>query len=120
MKLQKQAVTAIFLTVLVLLGCKLSKTNKVTTTTNNSNSGNKTAPQTKVNDDGTISSGVGEEKEKPAPGKANVQGKVFYNEKPAAGVEVKLCEKFNQFFGGCKGETFVTKTDNNGEYLLKN
>jgi hypothetical protein len=60
------------------------------------------------------------EKEKPAAGKANVQGKVFYNEQPAAGVEVKLCETFNQYFGGCGGETFTTKTDSAGEYLIKN
>ena len=72
------------------------------------------------NADGTISSGVGVEKEKPEAGKGNVQGKVFYNQQPAAGTEVKLCEKFNQYFGGCQGETFVTKTDGKGEYLIKN
>jgi hypothetical protein len=49
-----------------------------------------------------------------------VQGKVFYNQQPAEGIEVKLCEKFNQYFGGCQGETFVTKTDAKGEYLIKN
>ena len=64
--------------------------------------------------------GPGEEKEKPAAGKANVQGKVFYNEKPAANIEVKLCEKFNQYFGGCSGQTFTAKTDAGGEYLIKN
>ena len=48
-----------------------------------------------------------------------MQGKVFYNEKPAADIEVKLCEKFNRYFGGCSGATFTTKTDANGEYLIK-
>jgi hypothetical protein len=32
---------------------------------------------------------------------------------------VKLCEKFNQYFGGCSGQTFTSKTDSNGEYLIK-
>jgi hypothetical protein len=68
---------------------------------------------------GVIHSGTGEEKEKPEAGKANVQGKVFFNEKPAAGIEVKLCEKFSQYFSGCGGQTFTTKTDANGEYLIK-
>jgi hypothetical protein len=71
-------------------------------------------------DDGTNPSGTGVEKEKPAPGKANVQGKAFFNEGPAAGVQVKLCQTFSQFVSGCGGEIFTTKTDENGEYLIKN
>lgn len=74
---------------------------------------------TKASEDGTIASGTGVEKEKPAPGKANVQGKAFFNERAAAGVEVKLCKTFSQFGSGCGGETFTTKTDDAGEYLLK-
>ena len=66
-----------------------------------------------------LSSGTGVEKEKPAAGKGNVQGKAFYNEQPAEGVEVKLCKTFNQYFGGCGGETFTAKTDSAGEYLIK-
>lgn len=77
-----------------------------------------TAP-VKPNEDGTIPSGTGVEKEKPAAGKANVQGKAFFNEKPAGGVEVKLCKTFSQFVGGCGGETFTAKTDDAGEYLIK-
>jgi hypothetical protein len=60
------------------------------------------------------------EKEKPEAGKGNVQGKVFYNEQPAEGVEVKLCKTFSQYLNGCGGETFTTKTDSAGEYLIKN
>ena len=70
--------------------------------------------------DGTIGSGAGIEREKPAPGTGNLQGKVFYNEKPAENIEVKLCETFSQFLGGCSGETFTALTDGNGEYLIKN
>lgn len=73
----------------------------------------------KPDDKGIIHSGSGEEKEKPASGKANVAGKVLYNEKPAANIEVKLCEKFNQYFGGCTGQIFTAKTDAGGEYLIK-
>src|SRR6185503_10689537 len=43
----------------------------------------------------------------------------FYNEKPAANIEVKLCTTFSQFVGGCGGEIFTAKTDANGEYLIK-
>jgi hypothetical protein len=85
-----------------------------------SNSSNVKASSAQPDDQGIIHSGAGEEKEKPAGGNANVQGKVFYNEKPAPNIEVKLCEKFNQYFGGCSGQTFATKTDAGGEYLMKN
>ncbi len=84
------------------------------------NNSNAKASSAKPDDQGIIHSGGGEEKEKPAAGKASVQGKVFYNEKPAANIEVKLCEKFNQYFGGCSGQTFTAKTDASGEYLIKN
>ena len=57
----------------------------------------------------------GVEKVKPAPGTGNVQGKVLYNSKPAENIEVKLCEKFNQYFGGCSGKTFTARTDKDGE-----
>lgn len=90
----------------------------------NSNSTNQpekpTVATAKTNADGTISSGTGVEKEKPAAGKGNVQGKAFFNEKPAENVEVRLCEKFNQYLMGCGGEVFSTRTDSQGEYLIKN
>ena len=118
----KEAVASLLLLAALVVGCKFSKTLN-----SNSNSGNTNTATSKTttspaepNADGTISSGVGVEKERPEAGKGNVQGKVFYNEQPAAGTEVKLCEKFNQYFGGCQGETFVTKTDGKGEYLIKN
>jgi hypothetical protein len=49
-----------------------------------------------------------------------VQGKVLYNGQPADGIDVKLCKTFNQYFGGCSGDTYTAKTDANGEYLIKN
>lgn len=108
-------VTALFLVALGS-GCK-SFMERGSGTGNSSNA--KTAAA-KPDDKGIIHSGAGEEKEKPAAGKANVAGKVLYNQKPAANIEVKLCEKFNQYFGGCSGETFTAKTDTGGEYLIKN
>jgi hypothetical protein len=63
---------------------------------------------------------TGVEKVKPAPGTGNVQGKVFYNSKPAENIEVKLCETFARFVGGCSGKIFTAKTDNNGEYVITN
>ncbi|MGH9956426.1 MAG: hypothetical protein ACREBC_04760, partial [Pyrinomonadaceae bacterium] len=63
---------------------------------------------------------TGVEKVKPAPGTGNVQGKVLYNGKPAENIEVKLCETFNRFFGGCGGKTYTARTDQDGEYVIAN
>ena len=110
----KTLAVATLLLIAVVLGCK-SGSNSNNGNTNNSNS-NSSANKS---DDGTIRSGSGAAKEKPAAGKANVQGKVFYNSKPVGDIEVKLCEKFNQFMGGCQGQIYKTNTDSNGEYLIK-
>jgi len=98
----KMVVTLLVLAA-VVAGCKLSK-NANSVSSSNSNSSKTSAPQ--PNSDGVIRSATGVEKEKPAAGKANVQGKVFYNEKPAADIEVKLCTTFSRFVGGCGGEIF--------------
>jgi hypothetical protein len=115
------AVAAILLAAVFISGCQSAGEK----TAGNANAGAATAKASpaaaaKSNPDGTIPSGTGVEKEKPEAGKGNVQGKVFYNGQPAAGIEVRLCEKFNRFIpGGCGGETFTTKTDAAGEYLIK-
>ena len=110
----------VFIALVVLTGiagCK-SAHQKIAETLNNSNKNS--ASSSAKPDDGIIRSGTGTEKEKPAAGRTNVQGKVLFNEKPAANIEVKLCEKFNQYFGGCGGQTYTTRTDTNGEYLIQN
>jgi len=99
---------------IIVIGSACKTANRSGRSTNNSN-----ASAAKPDDKGIIHSGAGEEKEKPAAGKANVAGKVLYNQKPAANIEVKLCEKFNQYFGGCSGQTFTAKTDANGEYMIR-
>lgn len=91
--------------------------NSAAANTENNSAG---MPKTEKADKDFVASESGTEKSKPEAGKANVQGKVFYNEKPAEGIEVKICEKFSRFVGGCDGETFKTKTDANGEYLFAN
>lgn len=63
---------------------------------------------------------AGVEKVKPAPGTGNVQGKVLFNSKPAENIEVKLCETFNRFLGGCGGKTYTARTDKDGEYVITN
>jgi hypothetical protein len=63
---------------------------------------------------------TGVEKVKPAAGTGNVQGKVQFNNKPAENIEVKLCETFNRFLGGCGGKTYTARTDANGEYVIAN
>lgn len=103
------------------------KTSTTTTTTSTNTTDKATAdkkeankqPGTQLTKDGYVTSETGTEKEKPAAGKANVQGKALFNEKPAPNVEAKLCEKFSTFMG-CSGQQYTTKTDENGEYLFKN
>lgn len=63
---------------------------------------------------------AGVEKIKPAPGTGNVQGKVLYNGKPVENIEVKLCETFNRFIGGCSGKTYTARTDKDGVYVIVN
>ena len=63
---------------------------------------------------------TGVEKIKPAPGTGNVQGKVLFNGKPVENIEVKLCETFNRFLGGCGGQTYTARTDKDGEYVITN
>lgn len=115
------SILAALLLLVIALGCKSSgnKNNLTPTNSGRTGSSNSAASSGKPDDKGVIHSGAGEEKEKPAAGKANVQGKVLFNGKPASDIEVKLCEKFNQYFGGCQGQIFTIKTDANGEYLIK-
>ncbi len=90
----------------------------INTNTGTVNKKSNTTTETQLTEDGFVPSETGTEKEKPEAGKANVQGTALFNEKPAANVEVKLCEKFNTF-SGCSGQQYKTKTDANGEYLIK-
>ena len=116
-----ELLTVTMLLFAIVSGCK-SLGSKTGSNTANSNRGSAGADTTsgKPDDKGIIHSGTGDAKETPESGKANVQGKVLYNGKPAPNIEVKLCEKFSQYFGGCQGQTFNTKTDEGGEYLIKN
>ncbi|HXM36571.1 MAG TPA: hypothetical protein VN920_15355, partial [Pyrinomonadaceae bacterium] len=90
----KGFVITVLLLIALGLGCK-SSGNKGSGAANNANAKTSSA---KPDNQGIIHSGNGEEKEKPAAGKANVSGKVFYNEKAAANIEVKLCEKYQSVF----------------------
>ncbi len=121
MFLRSLTVFTLLLAAAVLGGCNKADGPAANSVANTAASNGKTnTAAVKPNEDGTIPSGSGVEKEKPEAGKANVQGKAFYNDKPAAGVEVKLCSKFSQYVGGCGGETFTAKTDDAGEYVIKN
>src|SRR3982074_1634818 len=78
--------------------------------------GNKTSRST----NGSESGETGIEKVKPAAGTGNVQGKVLFNGKPVENIEVKLCETFNRFLGGCDGKTYTARTDKDGVYVIAN
>jgi hypothetical protein len=113
----------VYACVLVVLatGCKLGNTisNSVNNTANKSSASNNTsASPTPAATADAAATGV--EKVKPAAGTGNVQGKVLFNGKPAANIEVKLCEKFNRFFGGCQGKTYTARSDAEGDYVIAN
>lgn len=117
------AVASLLLAAAFISGCNTATEKSPGTAGGATNANAETAktspPASELNPDGTIPSGTGVEKEKPEPGKGNVQGKVLYNGQPAANIEVRLCEKFSRFVGGCSGETFTARTDAAGEYLIK-
>ena len=128
--IRKDAIACLLLLAFIAMGCRFFQGAAA----NQSPASNTTAPHANSSpasdvadssgnsgDSGDfVPSGTGVEKEKPAAGKANVQGKVLYNGQPADGIDVKLCETFNQYFGGCSGDTYTAKTDASGEYLIKN
>jgi hypothetical protein len=117
--LTRSLVPACLLLALLVSGCK-SRDEVIQAAGAEATAAKASSESPKLDTDGAIASLQGVEREKPAPGKGNVQGKVLYNEKPAVGVEVKLCETFSRFVGGCGGAEFTAKTDANGEYLIKN
>jgi hypothetical protein len=94
------------ITAIALTNCKVADKNSGSAT-------NSSASQP-----GGAATGV--EKVKPAPGTGNVQGKVFYNSKPVENIEVRLCETFNQYFGGCGGKIYTARTDKDGDYVITN
>lgn len=99
----RNLVVLLVLVASISFACKSSNTNSAT------RNSNEPAP-----------SETGVEKVKPAPGTGNVQGKVLYNSKPAENIEVKLCESFSRFVGGCGGQTYSARTDKDGEYVITN
>jgi hypothetical protein len=109
MTMKKWVVSCVcVITVISLASCKGGSTNSQPA----AGSTNSTAT-TKSE---SVAGGV--EKQKPAPGTGNVQGKVLYNSKPVENIEVKLCEKFSRFLGGCDGKTYTARTDAGGEYVI--
>ena len=98
MKLGSEHILPLMILIAAVLGCNQLTEQANKNSSSNSTTTAKSTPSTvEVNADGTIPSGSGVEKEKPETGKANVQGKAFFNDKPAAGVEVKLCSKYSQY-----------------------
>lgn len=107
------------ITAFLLTSCGGANNNSRSTNSSTANqAGTASSPATAATASGGTESGV--EKVKPAPGTGNVQGKVLYNSKPAENIEVKLCETFSRFLGGCGGKTYTARTDKNGEYVIVN
>jgi hypothetical protein len=58
------------------------------------------------------------ERQRPAAGKGNVQGVVLYDDKPALGIEVKLCAEYSRFGSGCGEERYQAITDAEGVFVI--
>ncbi|HAF22115.1 MAG TPA: hypothetical protein DCK93_04245 [Blastocatellia bacterium] len=102
------------ITATALTSCKVGNKNSQTA----SDSANKSAGPSSATQPDKGETGI--EKVKPAPGTGNVQGKILYNDKPVENIEVKLCEKFSQFIGGCSGKSYTARTDKEGVYVIAN
>jgi len=120
----KPYISIFLLSGLLMAGCSGAANNSSApsnTVANTNTKANATPGTEKTTNDGEfVPSETGTAKAQPEAGKANVQGKVLFNGEAASGVEVKLCQKFNRFMGNCSGDTFKTKTDASGEYLIAN
>src|SRR5712691_4874704 len=90
---------------IVLTSCKAGKNSNQQSAVSNQQSA--TNSESATNADAAQPGEAGIEKVKPAPGTGNVQGKVSYNSKPVENIEVKLCETFSRFLGGCGGQTYT-------------
>jgi hypothetical protein len=107
-----------FALALLATGCKLG--DNISRSVNNSAGTASASPTPSPAPTNASSVATGVEKQKPAPGTGNVQGKVLFNGKPVENIEVKLCEKFNRFFGGCSGKTYTARSDKDGDYVIAN
>lgn len=110
---------ASLLAVALMSGCDKPKTADSTPNASNLNAA---SPATTSTPDATpIETPQEEQKElfKPAAGTGNIQGKVLFNDKPAANILVTLSEKFSTIFGA-SGKSFTARTDKNGVFVLKN
>jgi hypothetical protein len=118
----KYSLTLLFACSLQLAGCSGNpiSTSNTSNTVANANTKAIATPATEKSDGDYVESEDGTAKATPEAGKANVQGKVLFNGEPVSGVEVKVCQKFSRFMGDCSGDTFKTKTDAAGEYLISN
>jgi len=112
--------------VLLVTGCKLgdrlsNSGNGVSNSGNNNANGSSRAGASPTPAAADAGAATGVEKQKPAPGTGNVQGKVVYNGQPVENIDVQLCEKFNRFYGGCSGgKIYKAKTDKDGDYVIAN
>ncbi|MFL6333688.1 MAG: carboxypeptidase-like regulatory domain-containing protein [Pyrinomonadaceae bacterium] len=121
MKLFKLLLVCAGSAALLSLACgRLGKTGGEPASNTAANTNASRASATPSTSSNTAEPVTGVEKVKPAPGTGNVQGKVLYNGQPVEGIEVKLCEKFNRYFGGCTGKTYTAKTDADGDYVVAN
>ncbi len=117
---------AVAVLVFVSLACsRFSKNNRQVTentnsliTTSNTGTRTRTTPPPSTTESKAESTS-GDERQKPAAGKGNVQGKVLFNDAPVEGIEVKICENFSTIMGiNCSGKTRMTKTGADGVYVI--
>lgn len=105
---------------LVLTGCNKTPPNETTivnTTVQPTPGGPGAPPAASAPADTTAADAADAPKRQPPPGTGNAIGRVLFDGKGAAGIEVMLCEDMN-FLGGCSGKTYPAKTDAKGYYVI--
>lgn len=116
---------ALFLGAALLFGgCAKPRTannNDTSGSANNAVATNSTSDTSSTRSSEPTPEAAEEQKElvKPAAGTGNVQGKVQYNDKPAANILVTLSEKFSTIFGA-SGKSYTARTNKDGIFVIKN
>lgn len=113
---------AIVLFTFLCCSCDSSQAPSQVSNSNTSSATQKAANEnTNANDDPKgefLKSETGTAKATPKPGKANIQGKVFFNLMPVKGIDVRLCVESPNMYGDCLGKKYMAKTDEDGLYLF--
>lgn len=121
MKTDRRSLLAIVLFTFLCCCCDSAPSPQVSNSNTLNTAQSAANENTNANDDPKgefLRSENGTAKATPKPGKANIQGKVFFNLMPVKGIDVRLCVESPNLYGDCLGKKYMAKTDEDGLYLF--